>query len=169
MPSPVVVHVIGSTALMVVLYTVMLFTAFVSGYVVNTSERNVLVAAAESISLQLKYAINSRTNTNVSLDYPLWSSSNRPYNIIIGNGSSIKARYSFLNHLEDGTIYVVTLSIDMRVYGVSEVCNGSFNGYHVVVSGGLALFGSTRLVTLNQYVIGNKIILDFVVVGEKSP
>lgn len=169
MPSSIVTHLIGCTTLLAIMFIVMMFTAFVSGYVANNCEKRVLVAAAESLSLQIKYAINSRTHTNITLDYPLWSSSNRPYNIIIGNGSSIKTMYSFFNSLNDTKIYVVALSIDERVYGVSEVCDQEINGYKIVISDSPALFASTRLVTLYQYISGNKIILDFRIVGEKSP
>ncbi len=169
MPSSVVTHLIGYTSLLVIMYIVMLFTSFVSGYVVNNSESRVLKASAESIALQIKYALNAGSETNVTLDYPLWSSSKRPYNIIIGYGWSIKSRYSFLGYLNDTRIYVVALSVDERVYGVSEICNTTFNGYTIVIPEGSVIFGSTRLVMLSQHVSGTQLILEFNIIGEKTP
>ncbi len=171
MVSSIVTHVIGTAALMVVLAMVISFTSSTTSYVIYNNERRVLVSIAESIALQLKYAINSRSDTNVTLDYPLWVVGQQPYMILVGSGLALKNKYDFLwsQNLSSDAIYVIVVSIDYRVYGCKIVCNQSFSNYFIVVEDDPARFSSTRLVQLRQRVIGDTIILEFVVIGDKTP
>ncbi|MEM1555008.1 MAG: hypothetical protein QXM54_00510 [Desulfurococcaceae archaeon] len=126
MVSPIVVHVIGFTAFILILSIVIGYVGYRTYTLILESEKKTLEKIAESISLQIQYVLWLDTNISISLRYPLESTYDRMYNIELGSGNVLKKKYPFLsNELNDNALYVLTLSVDNRVYGYSIITMNS--------------------------------------------
>ncbi|MEM1662009.1 MAG: hypothetical protein QXP72_04860 [Desulfurococcaceae archaeon] len=126
MVSPIVVHVIGFTAFILILSIVIGYVGYRTYTLILENEKKTLEKIAESISLQIQYVLWLDTNISISLRYPLESTYDRMYNIELGSGNVLKKKYPFLsNELNDNALYVLTLSVDNRVYGYSIITMNS--------------------------------------------
>ncbi len=169
MATPVIVHVIGSAALMAILIIVLIMASSITATMMYNNKKYNLEATAESVGLQIKYALQTLTNLSIVLDYPLEIAYETEYNIIIGNGSTLNSRYSVLPQLDPNNIYVVAITPDETVYGYYRIANTTYNGYQIVIVDGYKIFGSRFIVRVDFTIVDNTIYMNITKLGVKRP
>lgn len=123
MASPIFTHIIGYTAMMAVLFIVILFVSSDIGWLRTSLAHRVYGDIARSIALQIRMGLQLYSNTTYILEYPIEAISYEEYRIAIGNGSILKQKYPFLlnQQINDSTIYVLVLSFDSTYYEVQPI------------------------------------------------
>jgi hypothetical protein len=95
MTSAALIHIIGTTALLVVLAFVVLHVNSTATIVKYQNLHANYERIASSITAQFLYALETEENITLRLIYPPEAANNEPYNIIIGSGSALKPNMSF--------------------------------------------------------------------------
>ena len=159
MVSTMIVHVIGIAALSSILVAVMIHTSMITNVMIRDNIKRVLEEAASSIALQVRYAINAKTNLTLSLDYPVLISKDRAYNIYIGTGKTIHNMFTWTNIPSDNNIYVFVIEPRSNVYVYEEICPQYYNNYKIMLTQDPAIIGSTIASVLRVEVLGYNITL----------
>ncbi len=170
MASPALVHVIGTVALITILVTIIHFTSSVTTITMYYNDKNMLETIAESIYLQLKYALKTKTNLSIILDYPIEISSGKEYNLVFGYASAINNTYHiFSNTTNPFSIYVLAITLDGSVYGYHKICDPVVDGSNISFIGSYRVFGSRLIVKTELVFSGNIIYINMSSVGVKRP
>lgn len=168
MVSPIVVHVIGFTAFILILSIVIGYVGYKTYTLIIESEKNSLERIAESISLQIQYVLWLDTNISVTLRYPLESTYDRMYNIEVGSGAVLGGKYGFLkDKLSDNAIYVLAISVDGRAYGYSLVTINSTKK-PIYLSPNPAVFGSGTVTVVEKTDYLTRIEIKIYIKGVKT-
>ncbi len=159
MVSTIIVHVIGIAALSSVLVAVIIYTSMVTNVMIYDNIKRILEETANSLVLQIRYAINAKTNLTLNLEYPVLIGNNRAYNVYIGTGYQLHAKFPWTSIPEDNNIYVFLIEPRSRVYVYEMVCPRYYIGYNISLSEDPTLFGSTIVTSLRIGVINNTILI----------
>ncbi len=164
MVSTVIVHVIGFSALLAVLATVMGYVSFTTYNLIKENEEENLAKIADSVSLQLRYLLKVNTNFSITLRYPLEAIYNRQYNILIGSGKAIMDEYGFISGLDNDTLYVVVVDLSNNRYASSAVAKNS-TYLPLILSENPKIFGSTTITVVEKKIYSDHIELNIVIRG----
>ena len=167
MVSSAIIHVIGTTMLIAILFLVIIYTSTSTYTLIVSNEKENLQKIANSIALQLTYLLYIKANSSLSLNYPVMSIYDSEYNIIIGSGSAIKSRYPFISGLDNESIYVVTTDPSNNIYTYSFVVKNSSNQL-IIINPNPQIFGSTTITVVEKIIEGNKIIITCRIEGWKT-
>ncbi len=165
MVSTAVVHVIGSTAFIVLIVFTIAHVTSTMKIMEKDLTREYYEKIADSISVQVLYCLFKNSNLTLKMEYPVTVGYNKPYNIIIGSGEMIKSKYPFLTGLTSSNIYVVVISTDNNIYAYRIIVGKSYNNKIIVLNKDPALFGSTTLTYINITVLRDSIYIDFIIKG----
>ena len=155
MVSTMIVHVIGIAALSSILVAVIIHTSLITQSMVNENIKRVLNDIANTLVLQIRYAMNTGNNITLSLDYPVLVGNDRTYNIYLGTGHAIHKLYSWSTIPDDDNIYVFLIEPRSNIYAYSLVSPSYSNGYNITLPSDPLIFGSTIAVSLKITVVGN--------------
>ena len=159
MVSTMIVHVIGIAALSSILVAVIIHTSMVTNVMIRDNIKRVLEETASSLALQIRYAINARTNLTLNLEYPVLISKDRAYNIYIGTGTQLHNRFSWTNIPVNKNVYVFLIEPRSRVYVYKMICPQHYNGYNISLYEDPIVFGSTIATMLRIQIVDNDITL----------
>lgn len=120
-----IVHIIGTLALVVILFTTMLYTSIRTSILINENQRRTLQSIVNSISYQILTAFVIETNTSVFLNYPVESLYGRQYNILIASGSKLSELYRYITGLNTTSIYVLAIDPGSNSYAYTELLRNS--------------------------------------------
>ncbi len=167
MVSTTIVHIIGFTALIVVLATVIGYVGYNTQLLIIENERKNFEKITEALALQLRYLFEVNTNMSIMLRYPLEVIYNREYNIIIGSGEAITKTYSFVTGLDSNTLYVVAVDFTSQVYTFSPITVNS-TSKPIILNENPKIFGSTTITVIEKIDTGNHIYLNIVIRGVRK-
>lgn len=157
MVSSAVIHVIGTTSLIVVLTIVMIYVSTMTYITLVENEKKNLQKIADSITLQILYMLQVDTNISLRLQYPVEAISDHKYNIYIGSGSSLEPVIG--EPLDPDAIYVVLKDPSNNVYAYSLVVENS-TSRPIIIRGNIIIFGSTTATILVKTLTSTGIILE---------
>ncbi len=167
MVSTTIVHIIGFTALIVVLATVIGYVGYNTQLLIIENERKNFEKITEALALQLRYLFKVNTNMSIVLRYPLEVIYNHEYNIIIGSGKAITRTYPFITGLDENTLYVVAVDFTSQVYTFSPITVNS-TSKPIILNENPKIFGSTTITVVEKIDAGNYIYLDIVIRGVRK-
>jgi len=166
MVSSAIIHVIGTSMLVMILLFVIIHTSTSTYLLIISNEKDNLEKIANSIALQITYTLYINTNTSIELNYPIVSIYNSEYNIIIGSGSSIKSLYPFIKDLDDDSIYVIAFDPANNVYAYAFLAS-STSTPSITVEPDPKIFSSSSIAIVEKIIEGNNIVLRCHIVGWK--
>lgn len=164
MVSPVIVHTVGITVLILILAVVMGYVWFKTLDLIVSNEKHNLQEIADSIAFQIQYMLKINTNISLTLRYPVYSIYDRMFNVEIGSGRALKGKYGFLTNLRNDAIYVLTISVDYRAYGWSFIVDNSTKPY-IYLSKNPFVFSSGTIVVIDKSIIKDRVELNINIVG----
>jgi len=177
MASPVLIHVIGTVALLAALFSTILYTAIRTNTLIYENERKTLERIANSIAYQVLLAIMVKSNTSILLNYPVEGMYGRPYDVVIASGNIVSEKYSFIKGLSSEYVYVVVVDSATNAYAYAVLAeNTTATPIHIVESGserscswpGYMLFSSGAVVYVVKAEVNGRILLSCELKGVKT-
>ena len=167
MVSTTIVHIIGFTALIAVLATVIGYVGYNTQLLITKNEEKNFEKITEAVALQLRYLFEINTNISIVLRYPVEVIYNREYNIIIGSGEAITSTYSFITGLDSNTLYVVAVDFTSHAYTFSPIAQ-NFTSKPIILNENPKIFGSTTITVVEKIDTGNYVYLNIVIKGVRK-
>jgi len=124
MPHQVIVHIIGTTAMILVFTAISLYAFSVLAQNTRTLEKELFQRIADSLAAQIYTIVNMNSNVSYMLDYPPAGIGGKEYLIIIGRGADLANQYPILRGTGIGSsnsYYVVVMDLYQQVYSYSEI------------------------------------------------
>lgn len=155
-----VVHVVGTIALIIILFTTILYTSVRTNSLIYENERKTLQRISNSIAYQALNALVVETNTSVLLNYPVEAVYGRAYNVIISSGSRIMSMFGHVKGLNPTYVYVLAIDPQSLSYAYTILYrNVSERPLRIVEhvggrscsSRGLILFSSETITYILKY------------------
>jgi len=177
MASPILIHVIGTMALIAVLFATILYTSIRTNTLIYENEKKTLERIARSIAYQILLAIMVKSDNSVLLNYPVEALYGRAYDVIIASGGRIRERYSFISGLSDKYIYVVAVDPVSRAYAYTVLVENTSSTPILIVESregrscswsGVMLFSSGAIVYVKKTEASNQILLSCELKGVKT-
>ncbi|OYT37641.1 MAG: hypothetical protein B6U89_07030 [Desulfurococcales archaeon ex4484_58] len=164
MVSTIVVHLVGFTTLMIILFMVIGYVGINTYMLIAENEEENLEKIVNSLALQLRYILKIKTNFSLTLRYPLEVIYGRQYNILIGSGEAIMNRYSFIRELDNNTIYVIAVDLSNYMYRSAIIAVNS-TSKPLLLSEDPKIFGSGTVTVVEKIIYNNCIYLNIIVKG----
>lgn len=172
-----IVHIIGSLALITVLFTVILYTSIRTNSLIYENEKKTLQNIVNSLSYQILTMYIVETNNSVFPNYPLEALYGRKYNVIIANGGKINELYKHITGLNTSYIYVLAIDPGNNNYAYAVLLMNSsdkpvyikeFTSGRSCSSNGYILFSSETIVYIWKYEYINYISMSCELKGLKT-
>lgn len=164
MVSPVVVHTIGVTALILILAVVTGYVWFKTLDLIVSNEKHNLQEIADSIAFQIRYMLRVNTNFSLTLRYPVYSIYDKMYNVEVGSGLALRGKYGFLTNLRSDAVYVLTISVENRAYGYAFIVDNTTKPY-IYLNRDPVAFSSGTIVVADKNVYMDRVEININIVG----
>lgn len=165
MPTSALIHMIGTLTLVIVLTFVILHVNNTISIMRQENLKNNFMRIADSISVQILYALMKNNNLTIRLKYPVLAAYNQPYNIIIGTGSAIIENYKIYNVQNNSNIYVVVSSLDNTVHVEKEIIDVTSSALNITLVKDPILIGSTTISYMNITVLDQNVFIEISIKG----
>lgn len=172
-----IVHIIGTLALLAILFTIILYTSIRTNSLIYENEKKTLQGIVNSISYQVLTMFMIETNTSISPSYPLEAVYNRKYNVLIANGGRISEIYRHVTGLNTTYIYILAIDPVNNVYAYTVLLMNSsekpiyiqeFVNSRSCSGNGNITFSSETIVYIWKHVYINYIVMSCELKGLKT-
>lgn len=177
MNTAIVIHLIGTLALISILFTTILYTSIRMNQLRYENERRILQSIANSLTYQILTVFMVETNNSISPNYPVVAIYDRGFNIVIASGGKINELYRVVSGLNNSYIYVLVIDQDNQVYAYRELLPNSSNRPIYIrefldgrscSSNNTILFSSNTIVYIWKYEYDYNIVLSCELKGLKQ-
>lgn len=181
MPSSIITTIIGTTVFIIVFFAVMGYASFRTQVLMRDSELATYGKIANSIAYQILLVMSVKSNNSALLNFPVNGAYERLYQVVVGNGTTLKNMYSFVSGVVDNYIYVLVVDPMTRSYGFAPIVENTTKVPVFIVKAqnlsagqsscsydGYMLFTSNSAILVEKAVGSNKIFLSCKFMGVKT-
>ncbi len=167
MASPSIIHIIGTTAFIIVLIMVTAYVFASTGILIKENEDKNMGKILDSLRLQLQYVLEVNTNMSTHLNYPLYVIGDRPYNIYVGSGDRLENQLGLNENLTSDEIILLIRDPANGHYKYIVIAENS-SSYPIFLNKNPIVFSSTLIIYVEKIVTSQYMILSFNVEGRRA-